>query len=440
MTAFFPGENHNTSGSDDFRRSLRRNQHLAYGLLFLLVGVCAIASIVEVSGAVIAPGKIVVNSEVKKVQHSTGGVIGEILVVNGQTVEAGQVVARLDATAARANLGIVSKSLDDLLAKRARLAAERDDRLEIAFGSDLLARRGNEDVDRILHTEAGAFAVRRRAREGQKAQLRERIAQLRQEVSGLATQSSATTDELDLLDRDLLGVRKLWSQKLVQYARLNGLEREATKLKGQIGSLSATIAQTKARIVETELQVLQVDQDFRRDVANEIGEVGAQISELEERKIAAQDQLNRIDIRAPQAGLVHQLAVHTVGGVVGSQETLMLIVPQSDLLVIDAKVSPNDVDQIYLGQTAFVKFSSFNQKTTPERQGVLERISPDLIVDPKTGQQYYEVRLSITGPGEVFKLVPGMPADAFLQTGDRSIISYLFKPVSDFFALSLRAS
>lgn len=424
----------------DFQRSLRLNTLAAVGMLFMLAGLCGAASFVEISGAVIAAGKVVVNSEVKKVQHSTGGVIGEIFVVNGQTVSAGQVVARLDATAAKANLGIISKSLDDLTAKRSRLTAERDDLPAIIFEPDLVARSDSDDVRRVIRTEEGAFLLRRRAREGEKAQLRERIQQLRQEISGLNTQSQATSDELTLLNTDLDGVRKLWAQKLVQYAKLNGLEREATKLKGTIGSLSASVAQTKARMVETELQVLQVDQDFRRDVAKEMSEVGASVAELEERRIAAQDQLNRIDIRAPQAGVVHQLAVHTIGGVVGSQETLMLIVPQSDLLVIDARVSPNDIDQIHLDQKVFLKFPSFNQKSTPERQGVLERISPDLIVDAKTGQQYYEVRILLDGDETQFRLVPGMPADAFLQTGDRSILSYLIKPIADFFALAFRAT
>jgi HlyD family secretion protein len=425
---------------DDFHHSLRRNTLAAVTMLAMLVGVCCAASFIEISGAVIAAGKVVVNSEVKKVQHSTGGVIGEILVVNGQTVSAGQVVARLDATAAKANLGIISKSLDDLIAKRNRLTAERDDLSEIVFERDLTDKRDSEDVRRVILTEEGAFLLRRRARDGEKAQLTERIEQLRQEISGLNIQSGATFDELSLVNTDLDGVRRLWGQKLVQYAKLNGLEREATKLKGTIGSLTATIAQTKARVAETELQVLQVDQDFRRDVAKEMSEVGASIAELEERRIAAQDQLNRIDIRAPQAGVVHQLSVHTIGGVVGSQETLMLIVPQSDLLVVDARVSPNDIDQIYLDQKVFLKFPSFNQKSTPERHGILERISPDLIIDAKTGQQYYEVRILLDGDETQFRLVPGMPADAFLQTGDRSILSYLVKPIADFFALAFRAT
>jgi HlyD family secretion protein len=424
----------------DFQRSLKRNTLAAVGMLVVLAAVCGAASFIEIAGAVIAGGKVVVNSEVKKVQHSTGGVIGEILVVNGQTVSAGQVVARLDATAARANLAIISKSLDDLLAKRNRLTAERDDLTDVVFEPDLIAKRDSDEVQRVIRAEEGAFLLRRRAREGEKAQLKERVEQLRQEISGLDTQSQATSDELTLVNTDLDGVRKLWAQKLVQYTRLNGLEREVTKLKGTIGSLSASVAQTKARIVETDLQVLQVDQDFRRDVAKEMSEVGASIAELEERRIAAQDQMNRIDIRAPQAGVVHQLAVHTIGGVVGSQETLMLIVPQSDLLVVDVRVVPNDIDQVYLGQKVFLKFPSFNQKNTPERHGVLERISPDLIVDAKTGQQYYEARILLDDGDAAFRLVPGMPADAFLQTGDRSILSYLVKPIADFFALAFRAT
>ncbi len=423
-----------------FRASLWRNMGSALALVGVLVAAAVWASTVEISGAVVASGRIAVSSEVKKVQHSTGGVVGEILVTNGQTVSAGDVVARLDATITRANLAIVTKSLDDMLAKRARLVAERNGSEEIDFTDELLSRRSETDVARLMTSERTVFLLRRKALEGQKAQLRERISQLEEQVEGFVTQSGATNDELVLVTTDLAGVRKLWDQKLVQYSRLNGLQREAAKLRGEVGSLTATIAQTKAKVTETELQILQVDQDFRSEVAKDMSDVDASIAELAERKVAAQDQLNRIDIRAPQNGVVHQLAIHTVGGVVGAQETLMLIVPQTDPLVVDARIPPSDIDQVFTGQGVFLKFQAFNQKTTPEAGGIVDRVSPDLIADPKTGVQYYEARIRLARQDEGLRLVPGMPVEVMLQTGNRSILSYLIKPGSDFLTQAFRAS
>jgi HlyD family secretion protein len=422
-----------------FKRSLRRNMLLAFGLMTILLVSGYWASLVEISGAVIATGKVAVSSEVKKVQHSTGGVVGEILVTNGQKVRAGDVVARLDATITRANLAIVAKSLDDMLAKRARLAAERNGMGEIDYPADLITRGSDPDVARVISSERAVFMLRREALEGQKARLREQIVQLKEQIDGLETQSDATNDQLRLANTDLAGVRKLWDQRLVQYSRLNNLEREVAKLRGEMGSLSGTIAQVKAKITETELEILQVDQDFRSGVARDMSDIDASIAEFSERKITAQDQLNRIDIRAPQDGVVHQLAVHTVGGVVAAQETLMLIVPQSDPLVVDARISPGDIDQAFPGQSVFVRFQAFNQKTTPEGAGTLERISPDLVTDSKTGAQYYEARIRLAGD-EGLKLVPGMPVSVFLQTGDRSIFSYLIKPCTDFLAQAFRAT
>lgn len=423
-----------------FRASLRRHMVSAFALVGLLVACAYGASLVEISGAVIATGRIAVSSEVKKVQHSTGGVVGEILVANGQVVSAGDVVARLDATITRANLAIVTKSLDDMLAKRARLIAERNGLADIDFGEAFQSRSTDTEIARLMASEHSLFLLRRKALDGQKAQLRERISQLREQVEGFGTQSAATSDELTLVGTDLDGVRKLWDQKLVQYTRLNTLEREAAKLRGEIGSLTATIAQTKAKITETELQILQVDQDFRSSVAKDMSDVDASIAELSERKVAAQDQLNRIDIRAPQDGVVHQLAIHTVGGVVAAQETLMLIVPQSDPLVVDARISPSDIDQVFTGQGVFLRFQAFNQKTTPEAEGAVERVSPDLVTDAKTGAQYYEARIRLTGVEGGLRLLPGMPVEVFLQTGDRSIFSYLVKPCTDFLAQAFRAT
>lgn len=309
--------------------------------------------------------------------------------------------------------------------------AERDNLDSIDFGPELLSGRDAQDVAAVMASEGRVFDLRRHASEGQKAQLRERVLQLREQIVGIEQQSAATTAELALIEEELKGVRDLWAKKLIQYTRLNTLERDQARLQGELGSQVSSIAQAKGRISETELQVLQVDQDLRSEVAREMSDVDAKVSELAERKVAAQDQLSRIDIRAPQTGIVHQLAIHTIGGVIGPQETLMEIVPEYDLLAADVRIGPSDIDQVTHGQTAYLRFPAFNQRTTPERTGIIERVSPDLIVDKTTGAQYYEARIALNEVDESFHLVPGMPVEAFLRTDERTIISYLTKPLVD---------
>lgn len=420
-------------------RSIRRNLTAALALAGMLIAGAGVAATVEIAGAVIAAGSVVVNSEVKKVQHPEGGTVAEILVSNGQEVEAGELLARLDTTLARANLAIISAALDEILAKRARLLAERDGLAEIVFDPELLKRRGEESLDAVLVNELGAFDLRRQARDGEKAQLEERILQLREQVTGLEQQAQAMDVQVKLAGTEVELAQKMWNQQLVQYSRLNSAERDKADLDGELAGIRASIAQTRARISETKLEIFQVDQRLRGEVARELTEVSASISELRERKLSAEDQLRKLDIRAPQAGTIHQLAIHTVGGVVVPQETLMLIVPQSDLLVADVRVAPEDIDQVHLGQGAFLRFPAFNQRLTPELHGKIERISPDLVVDPQTRVAYYQARVLLDHEGVALPLKPGMPVEAFLRTSDRSVGSYLIKPFSDFFSRAMRS-
>ena len=237
-------------------------------------------------------------------------------------------------------------------------------------------------------------------------------------------------------------MRDLWRKNLVQIQRVTALERDAARLEGERGQLIAATAQSKGKISEIELQIIQIDQDLRSEVAKELREVQAKIAELVERKVAAEDQLKRIDIRAPQDGLVHQLAVHTVGGVITPGEAMMLIVPEADNLTVEAKLNPQDIDQVQPGQKAVLRFSTFNQRTTPELNGTVIRVSADLTTDQRSGVSYYTVRISIP-EAEVarlggLKLLPGMPLEAFIQTGERTVLSYLMKPMTDQIARAFR--
>jgi HlyD family secretion protein len=420
----------------DERASIRR--HLLGGVvaaLMLTVGLGGWATTTELSGAVIAPGSMVVDSNVKKVQHLTGGIVGELLVRDGQHVRGGEVVLRLDETITRTNLAIVTKGLDEMTARQARLASERDQAEEVAFPAALLARANEPDVAAAIQSERKLFELRRSARLGQKSQLRERIAQLEEEVRGYAALQAAKAEELELIERELESVRGLWNKNLVQLNRLISLEREAARLKGERAQSISAGAQSRGKISEIELQIIQIDQDLSSDVAKELREVEGKIGEFSERKVAAEDQLKRIDLRAPQDGVVHQLAVHTVGGVVTAGDPVMLIVPEADALSVEAKVSPQDIDQLRVGQPAGLRFSAFNQRTTPEINGAISRISADVSTDQRSGQSFYTIRIAIPSDeiarlGNV-KLVPGMPVEAFMKTYDRTVLSYFTKPLQD---------
>ena len=279
-------------------------------------------------------------------------------------------------------------------------------------------------------------------RTGQKAQLRERITQLNEEISGLSAQEKAKDKEIALIEKELVGVRSLYEQHLVQISRLTTLERDAARLNGERAQYIASRAQAKGKITETELQIIQVDKDMVSEVSKDLRETNDKIGEFVERKVTAEDQLRRVDIRAPQDGMVLQSTVHTVGGVISAGDAIMMVVPQADDLQVEAKVEPKDIDKLQIGQKTLMRLTAFNQRTTPELNGFVTRVSPDVTTDQRTGQSYYTIRVSLP-PAEVarlgdVKLIPGMPVEAFVQTGDRTMLSYLLKPLNDQLMRSFR--
>ncbi|WP_315837394.1 HlyD family type I secretion periplasmic adaptor subunit [Bradyrhizobium prioriisuperbiae] len=438
----------NTTTTGPSRRSIRL--HLMVGLVVVLLlagGLGGWASTALISGALIAPGSVVVDSNVKKVQHPTGGVVGEVRARDGDLVKAGDVVVRLDDTVTRASLAIVSKSLNGLLARAARLEAElrslrtRTETEEhtpphtIAFPTALHDQATNPDVRAVMESEAKLFEVRSTGRTGQKAQLKERITQLNEEIGGLAAQEEAKTREIALVEKELSAVRILYAQNLVQIARITQVEREAARLTGERAQLTATRAQARGKIAEIELQIIQIDRDAISEISKDLREANDKIGEAVERKIAAEDQLRRIEIRAPQDGMVLQSTVHTVGGVITAGEAIMMIVPQGENLSVEAKVNPQDIDKVQIGQSTLLRFSAFNQRTTPELNGTVSRVSPDTTTDQRTGLSTYTIRVSMT-PEEIarlgnVKIIPGMPVETFVQTGERTMLSYLAKPLHD---------
>ena len=404
---------------------------------FIVFGIGSWAATMELGGAVVAQGSLVVDSSVKKVQHLSGGIVKEIRVREGDHVKAGDILVRLDETQTKAANAVVSKNLEELIAQQARLEAERDGADYIDLPATITERAigSNSDAARTMIAEQKLFEIRRQAREGKKAQLRERIAQLKEEIQGYIGQTTAKEREIELINKELEGVRELRNKNLVPMNRLTALERDAARIEGERSQLIAATAQAKGKITETNLQIIQVDQDLRSEVGKDLGETRAKFSEFVERKVATDDQLKRVDIRAPQSGIVQQLTVHTVGGVIAAGDAIMLIVPDADTLMVEVKIAPQDIDQLYLDQVATLRFTAFNARTTPEIDGKVNLISADITQDQKTGISYYLARITlnvseITRLGDV-KLIPGMPVVAFIKTSERTMLSYLTKPLRD---------
>jgi len=431
----------------DPRRAIRRLNLTGLTITVLLTGgIGGWATTAQLVGAVIAPGTIVVESSVKKVQHPTGGVVGEILVKEGGEVEEGQIVLRLDDTLTRSTLGAVRSQLDEQMAREARLRAERDDADAIAFSTQLTARSNDISVASAVAGEERLFESRKTARTGQRAQLRERVVQLNEEVRGLSAQQAAKESELDLIGKELVGVAELYHKNLVSISRYTQLQRDQTRLQGERGQIIADIARARGKISETELQIIQVDRDFLTEVLKDLREAQGKIAELKERVAGAEDQLKRVDLRAPQAGTVHELTVHTVGGVIGESETIMQIVPRADELVVEAKVVPQDIDQVALGAEAVVHIMAGNQRTTPVITGSITRVSADITREQQNSNQpaqaYYTVRIALPADELVrlhdIRLVPGMPAEVFIQTHERTPLQYLLKPLREQIARTFR--
>lgn len=425
------------------RRDIRRATLfgvVTIGILFGTVGVWAVTA--PLSGAVIAPGKIVVESNVRRVQHPSGGVVAEIRVKDGDRVKAGDVLVRLDETNAKASLALIEIELRRFQARKARLEAERDGLTQMEIPAELRSRSDDAMVMQAVAGEIRMFLSRRSAADVQRSQLRERIAQSHEEIKGLAAQIEARRAQAVLIEQELTGVQKLYDQSLVALSRLTALQREASRLVGEQGSLVSDTARVRGRIAEVELQLIQIDEDLRREVSTELRDVDGKIADLSERRIAAVDQMARIDMKAPQDGVVHQQIVHTIGGVIGPAEQIMLIVPETEGLVVEARIEPTMIDRMRIGQEVVLRFPAFDSATTPDLHGQLSHVSADSTTDPQTGASYFTVRATL-GREQISRLagknlVPGMPVEAFIQTGSRTALAYLIKPIEDQLTRSFR--
>ena len=427
----------NAAYDGGLRRRLGAGVALSGLLLLVVFGWGGMA---QLSGAVIATGLVVIDGNSKKVQHQQGGVVGAIHVQNGSKVSAGQLLIQLDETQTRASLAIVNSQLVELLGRKARLAAERDDRETIAFPDDFTAT--DREQARVIDGEKRLFVSRRSATNGQKAQLGERIKQYDEEIKGLLLQSTAKFKELSLIREEMARLGDLLQRKLLPVTRMLSLQRDTARIEGEAGTIMAQIAKLRGQISETQLQILSLDLGGSTDAQKELREIEGRIGELLARKIAAEDQLRRVDLRAPIDGVVHELGVHTIGGVVAPGEQIMLIVPSGDAMSVEVRIPSSDIDQISIGYSGMLRFTAFNQRTTPEVRGTLTRLSPDATRDAQSGQYFYTARITPDEDAlarlDGHKLIPGMPVETFIQTAPRTAISYLMKPLMDEFSRAFR--
>ncbi len=398
------------------------------------------AATAKLSGAIIASGMVVVQKHVKKVQHHEGGIVAKINVRNGDVVEKNDILIRLDDTQTKAELGIIRAQLIELLGRKARLITERDNEKNIIF----LFENGDigPDIRRVIAGEKRLLANNRRTRTSKKKQLKLRIGQLKEEIAGLKSQRIAKSGELRLIMKELKDIKRLYRKKLTAASRVYAMEREATRIRGDHGGLLAQTARIRGQISEVKIQILSIDEDAQTLAQREIRSIEAKIGELSERQIAARDKLKRVKIRAPLSGVVHELAVHTINGIISPAEPIMLIVPKNDDLTIEARISPTDIDQISINQEVKLRFSAFNQRTTMEIPSKLKQISADVTRDRNSGQSYYIARIEIDDKvvNELGrqKLIPGMPVEVFIKTEERTALSFFAKPFTDQFERAFR--
>lgn len=412
-------------------------------LLILMGGIGLWATFTTIAGAVIVPGQIEVEQHRQVVQHPDGGVIAAILVRDGEVVAAGDPLVRLDGTLLRSELAIVEGQFFELLARRGRLEAERSDATAITFPKILLeAARANPDLAALLEGQRRLFAARAQTMRQSLDQLARRHDQMQSQTRGIDAQLAALATQRDLINRELVDQRGLLEKGLAQASRVLVLEREAAALAGRHGELLANRAQTAERMAEIALERLRLSAARREEAEAELRDYGYRELELAERRRSLMSQIDRLDLRAPVSGAVHAMTVTTPRSVIRPAEPVLFLVPQDKPLVVMAQIPPINIDEVSIGQPVTLRFSAFASRTTPELAGQVARLSADALIDETTRAPYYRAEV-VLQEGEIAKLgtltlVPGMPVEVFVRTGERSPLNYLIKPLADYFSRAFR--
>lgn len=435
-------ENETMGRNDDDRRfRLGMRMTAGFALAFLLVGgVGGWAATAQLTGAVIAQGVVAIDRNLKMIQHRDGGIVGEIAVREGDMVQAGQVLIRLEDAQTRAELSIVTSQLVELVARRARLLAERDGLETISFPADLDAAQSETAI--VLNGETRLFNGNRLNRESQKQQLELGILQIGDEIEGLTAQRAAKVEEIAMVEEEHAKIRGLAERRLIEGSRVYAAGRELVRLMGERGEIDAAMARARTRISEIRLQIIAVDESAHTEAQRELGMVETRLSEMLDRRTAIEDRLSRTDIRAPMGGIINELNIHTVGGVITPAEVLATIVPDDAELKVEVKLATISIDQVAVGRPARLRFSAFNQRTTPEIDGTVTYVAAAATRDPATGEFFYagDVNVSAAERDKLggATLLPGMPVEVFVSTEERTALSYLVKPLTDQFTRAMR--
>lgn len=420
--------------------------YIMFGLVCVIllgVGLGGWAAMASLEGAVIASGRMNVESGRQVVQHPDGGVVGEILVREGDRVEAGDILIRLDATTLRSELAVLESQLYEVMARRGRLEAEQAERERIVFAQDLLeVARTDSDVQSLVDGQQALFEARGKTMAREIEVLRERQAQIREQISGLEAQITSIERQQTLIAEELVAQRRLLESGLAQASRVLGLDREAARLEGEEGRMVAEAARLMGQNSEIEIELLRLGAGRREEALGQLRDLGVRELELQERRIALRDRLARLDVRAPVGGIVLDMTVHALKSVVRPADPILHIVPTDTALVIDAEVDPTHVDAVHAGQEAVLRMSAFNTRTTPVLHGSVVKVSPDVLVDQNTNRSFYRAEVMLR-EGEIAKLegqelVAGMPVEVFIQTGERTPIEYLLKPITDYLSRAMR--
>lgn len=418
-------------------KSLRRHGWLGFLIVAVLGGGLMLwAAATEIAGAVVANGLVVIEGGSQRVQHPEGGIVSKIFVENEDVVQAGDLLVQLDGTVISANLGVILSQLREGFATQARLIAESYGAPQVEMPPLARDWPADAELDVLMAAQDRLRISRKAALDGQLARMAEQVSQIELQIEGLESQKQGVDAELAILTAERKDLEGLLERGLVEASRVNAIKREEAQRFGERGRIIAEIAGARAAIAERGVIRVQTVDEFQSEVLTNLQDVGQKIAVLLQQKIAAEDRLARLDIRAPVSGVIHESIVHTVGGVINPGETLMMVVPQENRLIIDARVSPIDIDKLTVDQAVVVRMSGLDTRATPELKATIRSISPDLSTDRMTGYQFYLIRIDVPDtelaklPAGT-KLVPGMPAEAFVQTGDRTVLSYLVKPLAE---------
>lgn len=413
-------------------------------LVVLVGGFGGWAATTNISGAIVASGQIEVDQNRQVVQHPDGGVVAEILVEEGDTVEKGDVLIKLDPTLLQSERTVVEGQYYELVARRARLSAERDGLDEITFTEDLLQRAEKDpEIADLVEGQRNLFFARRDSVKQEVDQLAKRADQIADQVNGIVAQQNALTDQLALIEQELTDQQSLLDRGLAQASRVLSLQREKSRLSGQVGELTAQKAQSEGRITELDIEILKLETQRREEAITTLRDLQFRERELAENRRAILERLDRMEITAPVSGVVYGLTVFTPRSVIRPADPVLFLVPQDRPLVIAAQVPPIHIDEIYLNQAVSLRFSSLDQRQTPELFGEVVQISADAFEDQASRMRYYRAKI-ILQDGEIDRLppgvvlIPGMPVEAFIRTADRTPLQYLVKPFTDFFAKAFR--